>query len=144
MLHKERSGETTSLPSYLCPGAGPACRRLCASYAVGSPTWTLDEFPLPSDAAWPQALTSDGDGNLWFVEVGRDQVGRLTPAQATPGAGSGISELGLTLGAWPQGISAAPDGSIWFAEFLSNALGIVAAGDAITEYLALGAQRAAG
>jgi streptogramin lyase len=69
---------------------------------AGGQTWTFDEFPLPSADAWPQAMTVDGSGNLWFVEVGRDHVGRLIPAQATPGASNGFSEFALSVGAWPH------------------------------------------
>ncbi len=113
------------------------CAAMPAATAIGNEGWTLAEFPLPGDAAWPQALAADSSGNLWFVEVGRDQVGRLIAAQATPGTTQGFSEFALTLGAWPQGIAAASDGSVWFGEMLSDALGSVGPTGTITEYQVL-------
>jgi streptogramin lyase len=89
---------------------------------------SVTEFPIPTPASGADALLAGPDGNLWFLEGNRNQVGRITLAgdvteYAVPTPNSGLNAL--TVG---------PDGNLWFTEQQANQIGrITPAGD-VTEF----------
>jgi len=112
--------------------------------AVGhlSSDGALSEFPLPTVQANPMGVPDMGsspsaiipgpDGAMWFVEMGADQIGRITLEGL-------ITEYPLPsrsrVHANPEGITAGPDGAVWFTEALTYRLGrIDPATGAITEF----------
>ena len=40
---------------------------------------SISEFPTPTVAAGPEAITSGPDGNFWFIESGADKIGTINP-----------------------------------------------------------------
>jgi virginiamycin B lyase len=77
----------------------------------------------------PNDITVGPDGNLWFTEGIRNQIGRLTPA------GEFTFYPIPTAGAGPAGITAGPDGALWFTEFQASQIGrIDPATGIITEF----------
>jgi streptogramin lyase len=88
----------------------------------------ITEFPIPTTGSTlctsgfplgtcPEGITAGPDGNLWFVEAGGNNVGRITPAGV-------ITEFPIpTVGSSPGGITAGPDGSLWFTEEAGNKIG---------------------
>jgi streptogramin lyase len=69
------------------------------------------------------------DGNLWFVDVDDNSIGKITTAGViteypVPTASSGLSTI-LTLG---------PDGNVWFAENGANKVGKITTAGVITEF----------
>src|SRR5262249_57093284 len=67
----------------------------------------------------PQEITTGPDGNLWFTEISRSRIGRLTTAGAFTEFAAGIST-----GSGPWGIAAGPDGNLWFTESGNAGIGI--------------------
>jgi streptogramin lyase len=89
---------------------------------------SVTEFPIPTPASGADALVAGPDGNLWFLEGNRNQIGRITLAGdvtefAVPTPSSGLHTL--TVG---------PDGNLWFTEQQANRIGrITPAGD-VTQF----------
>ena len=92
------------------------------------PAGTITEYPLPTAGQWPQDIAAGPDGNLWFTELRRDRIGRITPAGT-------ITEYPLpTADSYPGGIAAGPDGNLWFTEGEGNQIGRITPRGRITEY----------
>lgn len=71
-----------------------------------SPTGEITRFPLPQNEVGPAAIASGPDGALWFTEIFKPQIGRIT----TSGQ--------ITQFPTPRpvnGITGGPDGNVWFA-----------------------------
>ena len=77
----------------------------------------IDEVSLASGSG-PNSITSGPDGNLWFTEVGKDAIGRIT-------TGGVVTEFtqGLPANVTPNIITAGPDGNLWFTENGLSAIG---------------------
>jgi virginiamycin B lyase len=73
---------------------------------VGTDFTGLTEFSIPSPST-PSSIAAGPDGNLWFGDLARSAIGRVTPAGA-------ITELAAP--SPPGGIAAGSDGSVWFTE----------------------------
>jgi streptogramin lyase len=41
---------------------------------------TNNEFPLPTPNSQPNTIVAGPDGNVWFMEINRNTLGRITPA----------------------------------------------------------------
>ncbi len=89
---------------------------------------SISEFPTPTVAAGPEAITSGPDGNFWFIESGADKIGTINPTTDV------ITEFSLpTAGALPlptagpelTGIASGPDGNLWFTEFGAGKIGMI-------------------
>jgi streptogramin lyase len=77
----------------------------------------------------PGSLTVGPDGNVWFPEVDRDRVVRMTP--------SGVAtrfDTGITPGAHPFDITTGPDGSLWFSEGGVGRIGRITVDGSVTEF----------
>lgn len=93
----------------------------------------VTEFPIPTagntlctsgfpPGTCPEGITVGADGNLWFVETGGNQVGKITTAGS-------ISEYPIpTAGSSPVGIAGGPDGNLWFTEYDANKIGRLSPG----------------
>src|SRR5262249_13622982 len=57
--------------------------------------------------------------NLWFTEVGRDRIGRMT----TAGVLTEFDATSQPWATWPVGIAVGPDGNIWYTELAGNQIG---------------------
>jgi streptogramin lyase len=78
-----------------------------APAAVAAPT--VDEFGVPTPGAEPEDIVLGPDGNLWFTERSKDQLGRVTPGNPPV-----IDEYPLPTGfTSPFNITVGPDGKIW-------------------------------
>lgn len=81
------------------------------------PPHAFEEFPLPAPAAQPFAIAAGLEGDIWFTEIGANQIGR----RAADGT---ITEFAIpTELALPAGISVAADGGVWFTQFNRNQIG---------------------
>jgi len=86
----------------------------------------LTEFPVTTSGNLLDIAVGP-DGNLWFTDAGRNEIGRVTTAGAitkfaVPTAASGV-----------HGIIAASDGNLWFTENLAGKLGKITPAGAVTE-----------
>ena len=77
----------------------------------------------------PYGITLGADGNLWFTELGRGDVGRITPTGT-------ITEFELTDDPVTMtGIESGPDGNLWIAENFSEMIGrLPTTGSPLTEF----------
>ena len=75
---------------------------------------TINEFPVPTPGAAPNAITAGPDGNLWFTDGGANQIAMINP---TTHAVTGFPIP--TPNSYPSAITVGPDGNLWFTE--SNA-----------------------
>jgi virginiamycin B lyase len=99
--------------------AAPAIGRLAADGTMTRfPLPTVDSNPMgPAGGSAPSDITLGPDGNMWFLEAGADQIGRIT-------ADGVITEFPLpgreSMHVLPAGIAAGPDGAVWFTESLGS------------------------
>ena len=88
---------------------------------------TITEFSIPTAESGPSGIVAGPDGNLWFTENQRNQIGRITPAGV-------ITEFPIpTQGGSPRGIAVGSDGSLWFTES-GNKIGRITTTGVITEF----------
>jgi virginiamycin B lyase len=106
---------------------------LMTALAAPAAAGAIDEFPLPPGTE-PGAITTGPDGALWFVEEGKNSIGRITtggvvtghvpvPTTASPTDLSGLD--GITLG---------PDGNLWITQPRDNQIVRMAASGAVTQF----------
>jgi virginiamycin B lyase len=83
-------------------------------------------FPIPTSAFdnGLSGLTSGPDGALWYTDLYRQVVGRMTTAGA-------VTEYDICCGS-PQGITSGPDGALWIG--LSGEIGRITTTGAFTTY----------
>lgn len=74
-------------------------------------------------------ITAGPDGNLWFVELNGNKIGRITLSGT-------VTEFAIpTPGARPfGGLVAGPDGAMWFTEDGANKIGRITTSGSITEF----------
>ena len=88
---------------------------------------TITEFPLPNHAASPMDIVAGPDGNLWFVEMVGNRIGRITPHGV-------ITEFAIpTADSSPVSITAGADGHLWFVEANGNKIGRITTGGVVTD-----------
>jgi streptogramin lyase len=89
----------------------------------------ITEFSLASGAA-ADRLTVGPDGNLWFLDIGHEEIGRITPAGT-------VAEFnaGLQLVTHLNALTVGPDQNLWFTDQGNmKAIGKVTPAGTITEY----------
>jgi sugar lactone lactonase YvrE len=87
----------------------------------------VTEFPTPTANSGPLGIAAGPDGNLWFVESGVSQIGRITTAGV-------ITEFPIpTADSAPVGITSGP-GGLWFTDNLANKIGRITTAGGITEF----------
>jgi virginiamycin B lyase len=81
----------------------------------------VTEYKIPTDCTLPQAIVTDYDGNIWFVESNTGNVAKFDPVLES------FEEFENPL--WPKsehsmmwGMDYAPDGTIWFTEEKYNSV----------------------
>jgi streptogramin lyase len=95
--------------------------------AVSSAT-TISEFSAGISAgAGVEGIAPGPDGNLWFTEEGKHQVGRITPAGV-------ITEFSTGISGGTGEITAGPDHKLWFSEFSANKIGTITPSGVVTEF----------
>jgi virginiamycin B lyase len=89
----------------------------------------ITEYPVPTAASAPSAITAGPDGNLWFTEDVANKVAKVTKVGA-------FTEYPIpTANSAPGGgIAAGPDGNLWFTEYQVNKVAKVTTSGAFTEY----------
>jgi len=80
-------------------------------------TGPITEFVVPTEGAWPQAIVTGSDGNLWCVESRKRKVIRITPkGEITEFSVPGDNVLLL------QSITSGADGNLWFTSPSDNTI----------------------
>jgi virginiamycin B lyase len=81
----------------------------------------VTEYKIPTDCTLPQAIVTDYDGNIWFVESNTGNVAKYDPVLES------FEEFENPF--WPKsgysmmwGMDYAPDGTIWFTEEKYNSV----------------------
>ncbi|MCA1683656.1 MAG: IPT/TIG domain-containing protein, partial [Actinobacteria bacterium] len=93
-----------------------------------TPAGSVREFSVPPSLVFP-VITAGGDGNLWFLDLGNNNVDRMTPDGAT------ITPFHIPVGnGGPNGITLGPDGNVWFTQFQTGQVGFVTPAGAVTEF----------
>ena len=104
---------------------------LMTAFATPAAAGAIDEFPLPAGTK-PGGITVGTDGALWFIEEGKNSIGRITTGGAVTGhfpvptaaSPSSVSPLdGITLG---------PDGSLWITQPRDNEIVRMAANGSVS------------
>ena len=106
------------------------CALLALAFGVASAstTPTVSEYVGGDE---PIDATAGPDGNVWVVELGSNQIARVTPTGSITEFSSGLrANAGLA------GIAAGPDGNLWFTESLANRIGRITPAGTITEFAA--------
>ena len=87
----------------------------CSSGGDAKSTKYVTEYLIPTECTNPLAITSDYDGNAWFVETNTGNLAKFDPLTET------FTEYDNPT--WPNGgrsmmwgIDYAPDGSVWFTD----------------------------
>ncbi|MGD0872381.1 MAG: hypothetical protein ABSB88_22760 [Bryobacteraceae bacterium] len=96
---------------------------------------TFTEYPIPSPASFPDAITTGPDGNLWFVELHNpsnlgdrgDKIARITPAGVVTEFLTPSRDVG-------EGTATGSDGNIWFTEYFSGRIGRITPTGVISEF----------
>jgi len=81
----------------------------------------VKEYKIPTDCTLPQAITTDPEGNIWFVESNTGDLAKFDPVLES------FTEYENSL--WPKsehsmmwGIDYAPDETIWFTDEKYNSI----------------------
>ena len=96
------------------------------SLASGTVAATSAEYALPSGSA-PSSITTDPDGNLWYVNEETSKVGKMTTSGTA-------TEYALPTGSAPSSITAGPDGNLWYTDKRTAKIGKISTSGTITEY----------
>ena len=97
---------------------------ICATLAFASTDFTIP----PGRASWPYGMVTGPDGNLWFVELAGQKVGRITTAGV-------ITEFPIPNAQALFGIASGPDGNLWFTDTMAGTIGhISTSGTDIVQY----------
>src|SRR3954451_4587081 len=101
-----------------------------ATPAGAGPVGTITEFSAGiAPNAGLGAIAAGPDGNLWFGENLRDEIGRITPSGIVTEFPSG------TIVGNAFDIAAGPDGNLWFTK-LTEVIGQITPTGVVTEYSA--------
>ena len=87
------------------------------------PLYTFSQYQIPQNSSQPGAITTDGGGNIWFVE----QAGNVV-ASFDPSTGTFAAYPIPTANSIPQGIAVDAQGAVWFAELAPGKLGEIPPG----------------
>ncbi|KAA1397930.1 virginiamycin B lyase family protein [Aeromicrobium ginsengisoli] len=153
-----RTGASTSVPTAAISRMTPD-GRITSSPGSSYPTLGSDEVVGPDGRLWylaggfgigyvepdghsavylvsgaktmstPGSLTVGRDGNVWFTEVDRDRVVRMTPSGVSTRFAAGISP-----GAHPSDITTGSDGNLWFTEGGLKRIGRITPSGEVTEF----------
>jgi len=96
---------------------------------------TITQYPTPG--LQPSSIARGPDGAIWFTDDSvNNTVDRLN---LDPKGNATFSEFTIpqSFGV-PTGLTTGPDGALWFAESLSNVVGRITTGGAVTEFPILG------
>jgi streptogramin lyase len=85
-----------------------------------------EEYALPSNAR-PTGITTGPEGDMWFVEPGRNKIEKMTTSES-------ITEYPLPTGSEPRGITVGPEGNLWFTESGTSKIGRITPAGEVTEY----------
>ena len=112
-----------------CAGVALASGLLAPASAHAS--FTITDYPTPTQGSNPTGIALGSDGNVWFTEQGAATfaaIGRVTPAGV-------VTEFPLDdPSSEPQDITAGPDGNLWFTEEAGNQIGRITTSGTITEF----------
>ncbi len=101
---------------------------ISAPVAEAAAPGAITEFGIPTPEGAPYGIAPGPDGNLWFTENKKDQIGRITPSGE-------VSEFAIpTPASKPTGITTGPDGNVWFVEYGANKIGRITPAGAVTEF----------
>ena len=86
-------------------------------------------YPVPGSNAYPYAIATGADGNLWITDENLPTIDRMTPAGA-------VTVFAITGGAQHSaiGIAPGPDGNLWFTDFGASQVGRITTAGAIVEF----------
>ena len=126
------SGQACDPASHECSSScagGLTCNGGCCAggACVACPTaGVFAEFGVPTASGRPTGIAAGPDGNLWFTEIGGNEIGRITPTGT-------ITEFAIpSSGATPLAIAAGSDGNLWFVESSTNKIGRITPTGTIT------------
>jgi virginiamycin B lyase len=108
-----------------------------AALALGAPATAraqsavITEFPAGQS---PTHITAGPDGNLWFTELFRSSVGRLTPTGAVDIFTEGITPMPPYSMGGLLDVAAGPDGNVWFTEGVRDKVGLITPAGVVTEF----------
>jgi len=88
---------------------------------------TITEYSLPTVSAFPRSITAGSDGNVWFVENGAVQIGKITPDGT-------ITEYPANLNTDDSTITNGPDGNLWFTAGSTSYIGKITTSGVVTTY----------
>lgn len=103
----------------------------CGGHAQAAQTAAITEFPAGQS---PTHIAAGPDGNLWFAELFRNDIGRLTPAGAVDMFSEGITPMPPYSMGGLLDVAAGPDGNVWFTEGVRDKVGRITPSGVVTEF----------
>jgi streptogramin lyase len=103
----------------------------CGGHAGGAQSAAVTEFPAGQS---PTHIAAGPDGNLWFTELFRNDIGRMTPAGAVTMFSEGITPMPPGSMGGLLDVAAGPDGNVWFTEGLRDKVGRITPSGVVTEF----------
>ena len=94
-------------------------------------TAAITEFPAGES---PTNIASGPDGNLWFTELFRSSIGRITPAGGVTMFSEGITPMPPYSMGGLLAVAAGPDGNVWFTEGERDKVGRITPSGVVTEF----------
>jgi streptogramin lyase len=80
--------------------------------------YKIIQYPLPNGSSEPWWIATDRSGNVWFVEQGSNQLGKLNPSTRV------MTEYSIpTQNSTVISVAADYSGNVWIAELSANKLG---------------------
>ena len=103
----------------------------CGGRAEGAQLAAITEFPAGES---PTNIASGPDGNLWFTELFRSSIGRITPAGGVTVFSEGITPMPPYSMGGLLAVAAGPDGNVWFTEGERDKVGRITPSGVVTEF----------
>ncbi len=102
---------------------------------------SITEYPIPTTASFPTAITMGSDGNLWFLESYGNKVGRISPNSVItefliPSAADVTPCGGCTMvsSSFPSSLINGKNGNLWFFENSTDKIARISERGVITEF----------
>jgi virginiamycin B lyase len=97
---------------------------------AGPSIGTITSYTMTTASRQPTGIAAGPDGNLWFVEVAANKIGRIT----TTGAITEFSVPTASGVSTRASVAVGPDGNLWFSEYTGNKIGRITPSGTITEF----------
>ncbi len=97
------------------------------------PDGSIQEYPMPANSGWVQAMTLGPDGNFWVTAQG-NYIYKVTPAGVATAYPTLDVNGHLVYGNYRPFIIVGPDHNLWFTDYTARYIGRVTTQGTVTEW----------